>query len=171
MEKINSIHLSGFVEEDFVQYKKPSMFLGTTKCDWKCCKECGRDISMCQNSTLAKASPITVSIDAIYNRFINNPITEAIVIGGLEPMLQGDEVYQLISYFRAKNNSARFIIYTGYTEEECEKNIWFPQIISLGNIVFKFGRFIPDSPHRYDEVLGVTLASNNQYGKEFNMKT
>ena len=37
----------------------------------------------------------------------------------------------------------------------------------LDNIIVKFGRFIPDSPHIFDTVLGVTLASNNQYAKLF----
>jgi hypothetical protein len=32
-----------------------------------------------------------------------------------------------------------------------------------GNLIFKFGRFIPDRPHRFDEVLGVELASDNQF--------
>ena len=34
-----------------------------------------------------------------------------------------------------------------------------------GNIIIKFGRFIPNQPSIYDEILGVTLASNNQYAK------
>ena len=33
------------------------------------------------------------------------------------------------------------------------------------NIIVKFGRFIPNSPHIYDTLLGVELASNNQYAK------
>ena len=45
--------LKGFVEEDFVQYKKPSMFLGTTKCNWKCCTELGLCNDICQNTPLA----------------------------------------------------------------------------------------------------------------------
>lgn len=163
----NIIHLSGFVEEDFAQYKKPVMFLGTTKCDWKCCKECGQDISMCQNSPLAQALPLTIPFDVIYNRYINNPITEAIVIGGLEPMLQGDEVYNLISYFRLQKNNTLFIIYTGYTEEECKKMEWFQKIILLGRIIFKFGRYVPNGTKKHDELLGVTLASDNQYSKYY----
>ena len=30
------------VDEDFVNYKKPSMFIGFPSCTWKCEKECGQ---------------------------------------------------------------------------------------------------------------------------------
>lgn len=43
--------LSGYVEEDFTNYKEPSLFLGTAYCDWKCCKDAGYDV--CQNKNLA----------------------------------------------------------------------------------------------------------------------
>lgn len=33
----------------------------------------------------------------------------------------------------------------------------------FGSITVKFRRFIPNKPERFDEILGVTLASNNQY--------
>ena len=51
------------------------------------------------------------------------------------------------------------IIYTGYTEEEISDKI--KALSQLHNIIVKFGRFIPDSPHIFDTVLGVELASNN----------
>ena len=37
------------VDEDFVNYKKPSMFIGFPTCDWKCERECGHQ-GLCQNS-------------------------------------------------------------------------------------------------------------------------
>ena len=36
------------------------------------------------------------------------------------------------------------------------------------NIVVKFGRFRPNQDPHYDNVLGVKLASNNQYAKKYN---
>ena len=57
------------------------------------------------------------------------------------------------------------VIYTGYKEEELTEQIKFLQ--KFDNIIVKFGRFIPDSLHIFDTVLGVTLASNNQYAKLF----
>ena len=34
------------------------------------------------------------------------------------------------------------------------------------NIIIKFGRFIPNQQSHYDEVLGINLASDNQYAKK-----
>jgi hypothetical protein len=45
-------------------------------------------------------------------------------------------------------------------KELAEKNNCTEEVIYL---IFKFGRFIPDRPHRFDEVLGVELASDNQF--------
>jgi hypothetical protein len=36
-----------------------------------------------------------------------------------------------------------------------------------GNIVVKFGRFIPNQEKHYDSVLGVELSSFNQYAKRY----
>jgi len=33
------------------------------------------------------------------------------------------------------------------------------------NIIIKYGRFIPGQEKHYDEILGVYLASNNQYAE------
>jgi hypothetical protein len=30
-----------------------------------------------------------------------------------------------------------------------------------GDLIIKYGRFIPNKPHRFDEILGVELASDN----------
>jgi len=34
-------------DEDFVNYKKASMFIGTATCDFKCCKEAGIPLEVC----------------------------------------------------------------------------------------------------------------------------
>ena len=85
------------------------------------------------------------------------------MIGGLEPLLQWDEVVELISYFRSNSCNDPFVIYTGYYENEIEEQI--NQIRKYKNTIFKFGRFIPNQKEHYDDVLGVYLASDNQYGK------
>jgi hypothetical protein len=41
----------------------------------------------------------------------------------------------------------------------------FEQLKSFSNIIIKFGRFIPNQEPHYDEVLGVKLASDNQYAR------
>lgn len=154
--------LKGLVEEDFIQYKKPSMFLIFPKCSFKCDKECGAPI--CQNGALASANEIEVDIkkDIIW-RYLENPITEAVVCGGLEPFDSWEELKCLIMNLRYYT-SDDIVIYTGYKEEEVNKKIlnWLDL---YGNIIIKFGRFIPNKPTKYDKILGVTLASDNQYAK------
>ncbi len=55
------------------------------------------------------------------------------------------------------------VIYTGYYPDEIKDEL---HLLSLyENIIVKFGRFIPGRPQRYDEVLGITLASDNQYAE------
>lgn len=113
---------------------------------------------------LAQAPSKDISDKVIYEHFVNNPITKAVVIGGMEPMLQLDEVESLIKLFRDNGNDSEFVIYTGYYPEEITEQL--ESLKSLGTIVIKFGRFIPDRPSRYDDVLGITLSSDNQFAKK-----
>ena len=85
-------------------------------------------------------------------------------------MLQFDDVMELIKYFRQKGYKDDFVIYTGYYEDELQKEIEFIESFVKdygGKIIVKFGRFIPDQESRWDEILGVELASPNQYAKEY----
>ncbi len=160
MQKCLTIRLKGLIEEDFINYKKPSMFLATSICDWKCCIEQNIDVSICQNSTLASQNTIGVSIDKIIDRYINNPLTQSIVMGGLEPFLQFDEILSFIKEFRIKCNDD-IVIYTGYYESEIQNEI--NMLKQFSNIIIKFGRFKPNDKNKFDDVLGIELASNNQY--------
>lgn len=149
-------------DEDFCNYQKPSMYIGTAFCNGKCCIESGIPMSVCQNDGWRKATPIEVDDDAIIKRYLNNPITQAICFSGLEPFEQFSEMHSFISKLRNKYRcDDDVVIFTGYYQNEI-----LPQIIKLKNfrnIVIKFGRFIPDQEAHYDEVLGVKLASDNQY--------
>lgn len=145
------------VEEDFINYKKPSMFIGFPLCDYKCGKE------NCQNACLEQEPSITVNTKAIAQRYLMNMITKAIVIGGMEPFLNYQELLTLISDFR-QLTSDPIIIYTGYEEEELKNNI--EELKKFNNIIIKFGRYLPNQNSIYDELLGVVLASNNQYAKQ-----
>ena len=149
--------VKNIIDEDFTNYKKPSMFIGTSNCDFKCDRECGKPV--CQNSELAKAPTIEIDDDEIIQRYLNNPITEAITIGGLEPFDTFEELYQFIKNFRRKSNDD-IIIYTGYYPEEISEKI--RQLSLFLNIIIKFGRFIPNQKSHYDTVLGIELASDNQ---------
>ena len=155
--------LKNIVLEDFVNYKTPSMFLITSFCDFKCCHEGNFDESVCQNNPLVQQKTKDISLEYLYNSYINNPITKAIVVGGLEPFLQFKELYNLIKYFRDNGCEDDFVIYTGYYKEEIASEI--ESLKEFRNIVVKFGRYKPNEKEHYDEVLGVKLASNNQYAE------
>lgn len=155
--------ICGLVDEDFVNYRKASMFIGCMYCDWKCCTEQNLDKSVCQNASLIKANILNMEIDRIFLRYVTNPITKAIVIGGLEPFLQYSEIYDLISYFRTHECNDDVVIYTGYYKEEIQRQIKCLQLFK--NIIVKFGRYIPNQERHFDDVLGVYLASENQYAE------
>lgn len=148
------------LDEDFVNYKKPSMFIGFPACSWKCDRECGMQV--CQNSSLASSPIKNIGFKTIVNRYINNPITSSIVCGGLEPFDTWDNLYTLITCLRLSTQDD-IVIYTGYYKEEIEVHI--DELKVFPNIIIKFGRYIPDQEKHYDEVLGIYLASNNQYAE------
>ena len=73
-----------------------------------------------------------------------------------------DDLQCFILNFRYYSNDD-IVIYTGYTEEEVQDKIEWLQ--HYGPIVVKFGRYVPHQQPHYDPVLGVKLASDNQYAK------
>ena len=150
------------VDEDFVNYKKPSMFIAFPSCTFKCEKECGQ--KMCQNSSLVQSPNKTVGVKTILNHYINNPITSAIVMGGLEPFDSEEDLLILIAYLRVATQDD-IVVYTGYTEDEIKNKEIYKELLKFSNIIIKFGRFIPNQQPHYDEVLGVKLASDNQYAR------
>ena len=155
------MEIKGILSEDFVNYKKPSMLVMFPKCTFKCDKECGSQV--CQNSALAQGTTIGITADYIVDKYINNSFTSAIVCAGLEPFDSFEDLSELVHKFREHTNDD-IVIYTGYNEEEIEILVY--QLKQYSNIYIKFGRYIPNQEPHYDEVLGVKLASNNQYGKK-----
>ena len=151
------------VDEDFVNYKKPSMFIGTISCGGKCCTEAGIPLSVCQNDGWRSCAPVVVSDRQICMRYLANPLTSAIVIGGLEPFEQARELHRLIGMLRdIFGCDDDIVIYTGYTQEEISEEVTYLAEY-YKNIVIKFGRFHPNQEPHYDDVLGVNLVSKNQY--------
>jgi uncharacterized radical SAM superfamily protein len=153
--------VKGVIDEDFVNYKVPSMSVVCPYCTFKCDKECG--MSVCQNSSLAKADVIDVSIDALVKRYLRNPITKAIVLNGLEPFDSFEDVFKFIERIREFRKDD-IVIYTGYNENEVADYV--NRLKNFGNIIIKFGRFVPNNQSHFDDVLGVYLASDNQYAKK-----
>ena len=152
--------IKGLIDEDFINYKLPSMTIEFPYCSFKCDKECGQPV--CQNSALTQEKNIEISVYQLIDRYIYNPITKAVVCQGLEPFDSKDDLYIFLNKLRQYTIDP-VIIYTGYTKEELINEI--PKLKNLGNIIIKYGRFIPNKPHRFDEILGVELASDNQYAE------
>lgn len=158
------MQIKGITDEDFANYKKPSMFIAFPHCTFKCEKDAG--VCCCQNSALAQSPDIEISVEEIVNRYINNPITSAIVMGGLEPFESKSDLISLIKTFREKTLDD-IIIFTGFTETEYRAFECALQLeqIAQTNLIIKFGRYIPNQEPHFDEILGVNLASDNQYAK------
>lgn len=154
--------IKGIIDEDFVNYKLPSMVIMTPSCTFKCEKECGKQV--CQNGALATAPSINIGVHSLIYRYLHNPITKAIVIAGLEPFDSFGEVIGLITTLRGEYRcDDDIVIYTGYNKDESEQ--WIQQLQTVPNIIIKFGRFVPDQQSHYDEILGVKLASDNQFAE------
>lgn len=151
--------VKGILDEDFVNYRAPSMFISTNTCTFKCDKESG--VSCCQNSSLAKKPGGAIPDDLIISRYLSNKITRAIVFGGLEPLDQFGELMEFLTKLRGRYDCHDpVVIYTGYNKNEILDKLL--KLQKFDNIIVKYGRFIPNDTKRYDEVLGVELASSNQ---------
>lgn len=154
--------IKGLQDEVFGDYKKPAMQIIFPTCSFKCDKENG--CKLCQNASLARSLPMSYFTPALIRRYLDNPITKAVVCGGLEPFDSPDDLLELVTLLREKCEDD-VVIYTGYTEEELQENDTYKAICKFSNIIIKFGRFRPGQEPHYDEVLGIKLASDNQYAK------
>ena len=144
------------LDEDFVNYKVPTMTIGFPYCSFKCGKK------YCQNASLEFADTIEVEPEELVERFLANGITQAVCFQGLEPFDSGEDLFALVDAFR-KRTDCDIVIYSGYTQEEVMRHGWIERLCEYENIVLKVGRFIPNSKPRFEPLLGVTLVSENQY--------
>ena len=147
------------------------MYIASSKCSFKCDKESGCEV--CQNSELAHQQSYSIGVKTLIKRYLTNPITKAIVISGLEPFDTPEMLYDIVLGFRDIGVMDDIVIYTGYTEDELSLDDSGRQSVAAynwlkhyPNIYVKFGRFVPGQTPHFDEVLGVKLASDNQYGKK-----
>ena len=145
--------IKGLISEDLVNYKKPSMTIIFPYCTFKCGE------GYCQNSELAKAPIIEMNVNNLVDRYINNPITEAVVMQGLEPFDSWNDLKSFIHELREYCNDD-IVIYTGYDKNEIIEKI--NELSKYTNIIVKFGRYIPNQEKHFDDLLEVYLASNNQ---------
>ena len=147
-------------DEDFINYKEPTFNIALgVSCTFKCGK------NLCQNSELAKTKHIKCNIDDIIKRYLNQDISNTITLQGLEVLDNINQLLWFLYYFRQVCNDY-IIIWTGYTKEECDDFIYLVDKLGYKNIIIKFGRYIPNDKPHYDEVLGINLASKNQYAEK-----
>ena len=155
------IELVDLIDESFAEYKLPHMLVAFPHCTFKCDIENGNQV--CQNWELAKAPRIIVEAEDIVARYVSNDLTKAVVFAGLEPFDSWEEMVGLIKAFFF-DATADTEIYTGYNATEID-----PKRTQLGrtfdHIIIKFGRYRPGQEKHKDKVLGVELASNNQYAE------
>ncbi len=153
------------IDEDFTNYRYPAMFIGTISCGGKCCVEAGIALDVCHNDGWRSCIPVAISNKGIIDRYLTNPLTQAIVFGGLEPFEQWEELYDFITEFRHKYGNCLddIVIYTGYRLEEITTQI--NELKRFSNIIIKYGRYIPNKPTRYDDILGIHLSSDNQWAE------
>lgn len=142
-------------------YKKSGLLVAFPFCNGKCYKELGLDSSICQNNHIESIYK-EVSTEFIL-RFFKNVNVDSLILGGREPFDSFDDILKLIIDFRL-NFSDDIIIYTGYNKNELEDKIAI--LKKYNNIIIKFGRFKPKSNSIYSEILGVNLASDNQYAEQ-----
>lgn len=156
------IEIKGIIFEDFVNYKKPCMTIMMPKCNFKCDKENG--VQLCQNWELAATPSQTAHINGLMRNYKSNPITEAIVLQGLEPFDSLIDLYTVAAALEDFQITDDFVIYTGYTRKEITSELK-PLYTIPGHLIIKWGRYIPNQKPHFDPVLGIYLASDNQYGE------
>lgn len=152
------MRIKGILDEDYVNYKLPSMYIAFPHCDFKCGE------GLCQNKQLLEQEDIHIDDNMLISRYIANPLTKAVVCAGMEPFCSFDMLYDFLNAFRRRSKDD-IVIYTGYTEDEVRHQV--DKIKHLKNIVIKYGRFVPNSKSHYDEELGIKLASKNQYAVRY----
>jgi len=154
--------IKGIKNEVFNDYKDISMLIAMNSCDFKCENEGLCPQGSCQNSSLTKSKSLDIDNSKIVQNYLSNELTKACILGALEPMLQIDEIIGFVKEFRNHTNDT-LLIFTGYYPDEIKDEI--QRLKEFDNIILKCGRYIEDSDSVYDELLGVSLASSNQYAK------
>ena len=162
--------------DDFTNYKDPegwsSLFIGMGTCDWKCCIAAGIPVETCQNSKLAQAPIVELKAMDLLKRYVRE--SGSVVVGGLEPFNDMESLKELatayrdfVSYLNSETELDKLVIYTGYNPDEVINRVEEIYNIVKGKLtlIVKFGRFVPGHKPHIDKVLGVDLASDNQYAR------
>jgi len=141
------MHLKQIINGSRQYYKEPSMLLITSGIRL--------DTQNCPDGEILK-------------RFLNKPLSKAIVIYKLDPKINTIEVREFI--FAARKHfppgeRPRIIIYTDSYLEELEKLGWtglYCEILEYGNIILKCGRCEKRDKSYFNPILGVNLPGKFQ---------
>lgn len=121
-------------------------------------------MSVCSNDGWRSAAIKYMDDNDIIDEYLGNPITHAIIFGGLEPFEQFDEMFEVIRKLRTEYHcDDAVVIYTGFNKNEILSQI--EALKQFKNIVVKYGRFLIGHKKHFDDVLGVYLESDNQYAE------
>lgn len=142
------------MRETFIDYKKTSMYIAFPVCSLNC--------KNCHNKELRNKNTVELDYKTIVDYILNNPIIESVVLSGMNPMDSFDDVVGLIKELRKKSNMD-VVIYSGKLKYELKKEI--SVLKSFSNIIVKFGEYKENDIPIYSEVLGINLASSNQYAR------
>jgi len=161
--------LKQIIDESFGDYKECAMLLIAPHCTFKC--------AGCQNHHLKLLETQNFPDEEIWDRFLFNPFSKAIVIGGLEPFENIIDICKFIVAGSKLDMPVPIVIYTGYEKDELEKPsfMYFNSFVKFkevakeyaGPVIVKFGRYIKDKPSKFEPLLGVELASDNQYALQY----
>lgn len=153
--------LKGIIDCDFTNYKLPVLTLEFPICSFKC--DVLNGCQVCQNGSLAAEPDIEVSEDTIWNMYKSNPLTKGFCLQGLEPFDSQNELLNFVDFIRAGVDCDDvIIIYTGYNKDEVK---CLDILTSYPNIIIKWGRYIMGQQPHLDKILGIELASDNQYAE------
>lgn len=152
--------LKTIVDESLEYYKEPVMLLAFPHCTFKCCIEAGLPTTVCQNEPWCRQPTYDFPDEEIIDRYLSNSVTSGLCGAGFEPLDSFEELLVFLTKLRQKTEDV-FIVYTGYVFEEKKEET--KRLSEFKNIIIKYGRYrIGDKPHR-DKILGMDLASDNQY--------
>ncbi len=158
--------IKGIIDCDTINYGKANvMTIMCNRCSFKCDELNGSRV--CQNSSLVFEPDLEFSNQELIDMYLKNDMVHGMCFQGLEPLDTFADLITFIKDFREVCDDL-IIIYTGYTEEEVKIMGCWDLLATFGNIIIKVGRFVMNCESHYDELLGVKLASPNQYAVRIN---
>ena len=151
--------IKGITDEIFSDYSKTSMLIAVPVCTTRCWEKLNLSPTICQNHLLRREPNLSVSNKDIIDRYLENPLTSAIVFGGLDSWDSLDEIIEFIREFRLVSEDD-CVLYTGRDLDIIEND--FGKLREFKNIYVKYGGYNPFLESVVDELTSVVLASSNQ---------